>query len=162
MKYFFISIGVLCLLLSSLSSHTLGDAAAAMQPGEWRKITTTGYNFPSSRFAWSDYLAWDPTTEKAVFLGCTHYGPWAFARYDAGSNSWDAGPLPEACMVSGGSGCIGHGYDMGTMNTDSSVFYYVHTNHNVYRWDMRSSFLSADANSESAPQPRHGLPGIMP
>lgn len=82
----------------------LSDAAAAMNPGEWRTLSTSGIDTALRDSAsggvghilpYADRLQWDPTTNRAYYAGSDDPGDGRrFVAYDEPSNAWVVLPDP--------------------------------------------------------------------
>lgn len=121
------------LLAAGAHAHPLGDLAASMKPGEWKEFATqkldrdllyqdvNGHSAnPHTDF--SDYLAWDPAGQQLLFLGSGNFAAYKFMRYRASTNTWSGDSRIPACMK--GSGCASHGFDNGTLDPQTSTFFF--------------------------------------
>lgn len=145
-------------LALSAAATPLSEAAASMRAGEWLEFSTTGFNWDliyrdvnnetgsTPNTAFGDRLTWDPGTRTIPFLGLGHYRAWKFMHYTDETNAWAGDTnLPDTCMFTGGS-CICHPYNNGTVNTDSSIFYFMQCSeawdpqlNKLYRYDIRAA-----------------------
>jgi len=134
--------------------------AEAMKPGEWKVLETKGmsrefletrgYNAANvSILQYGNKAQWDPVFEKFFFLGSPHDNPFKFIIYDAGSNSWSSGPLPNACMDVGHyhGGCWVHSYYYSAIDPSKGKFYFY--------------FLNGIAEYDIAAQSWQQLPGVI-
>jgi hypothetical protein len=86
------------------AGSALSDAAAAMAPGEWRELTTTGIRAAlsdsvpvgvSSILPYADKMHWDPQTNRVYFVNSDDPGDGRrFVAYDEPTNSWVTLPDP--------------------------------------------------------------------
>jgi len=114
----------------------MGDLASQMAPGTWAELQTLGMNQGSffetqmagkSIFQWAHKGGWDPNTQQFMYLGSPHSNPWKFVIYNAQTNTWRAGPLPDPCMSEDpntSAFCIGHGYDHNIIDPVNGNFYH--------------------------------------
>jgi hypothetical protein len=74
--------------------------AAEMQPGEWRELKSTGYEFDKLTrgediLAYCGKAAWDERSQQVLLMGQTHLkGPPVFITYSAKDNAWTKQPTP--------------------------------------------------------------------
>src|SRR3712207_4536558 len=97
------------------------DAAQRRRPQatklsrEFVYTDATGADGSTANTDWSDYLSWDPPTQRVLYAGAGHLRPYKFMVYSAGDNTWRApGNLAPCMLLSGYSGCFNHGYHNGT------------------------------------------------
>ena len=155
---------ILLACLGPAFATALGSAAASMLDGQWLEFATTGFDWDliykdvnnetgsTPNTAYGNRLTWDPGTRTIPFLGLGHYRAWKFMHYTDETNAWTGDPnLPDTCMFTGGS-CICHPYNNGTVNTDSSIFYFLQCSeawdpelNKLYRYDIRQGTWTVHA-----------------
>jgi hypothetical protein len=127
---------IIVILNSGTYATALGDAAAAMAPGEWRQLQTTGLTrsflettanpaYPSI-LQYAAKAEWDPNSEQFLFVGSGHDNAYKMIIYSAATNSWRTGPLPAACMNRGNysGGCSAHSYYYSAMDAANGKYYW--------------------------------------
>src|SRR5688572_26324453 len=104
----------------------LGDAASAMQAGDWRQLTTNNINATLTAsgasgivFGFTETIKWDPTSRQLFFLGGDHADLPQFIRYAENTNSWARLPRPSWM----GSGTM-HGYDHTAIDSQRRFLYH--------------------------------------
>ena len=126
-------------------SSVLAQTAASMQPGEWKQLTTNGFNnggilevscAPSNVVEYADSGTWDPISKQFLFYGASHgscYGQ-KLLIYRESDNSWGTGPLyPGSC--SGNNGCFEHAYHQNTMNpATGDLFYRPYGSNSIHKY----------------------------
>jgi hypothetical protein len=76
------------------SPSPVAKLADEMQPGQWRELTSDGYDFESLMrgddiLAYTGKAAWDEKSQQVLFIGQTHLkGPPVFISYAARDNAW--------------------------------------------------------------------------
>jgi len=146
----------------------LGEAAAAMKPGEWREFPTkamtralqytdhaTGKRMTNSTFTWTNELCWDSVTNSIYILNAGHGQPMQFFRYTAAANAWTAEEKPAKILGT-------HVYNHHTA-TDDGVYYFQlmarpwdqHRNM-LYRYDTQKR----EWTSEQIPKGYNVPPGM--
>jgi hypothetical protein len=125
----------------------IGDLASQMSPGTWAELPTLGINngnfFETKEVGkavtqWAHKGGWNPHTQQFLFLGAPHNNPWKFIYYNATTNKWENGPLPENCMTKDLE-CIGHGYDHNAIDTQTGNFYHrLYGTGNIYKYNAMS------------------------
>lgn len=127
---------LLSLTFPSISSATtLGDLAAAMQPGEWRTLNTNndGSGFsgnllavepPANILQFADKGMWNPNTRQVFFIGEGHIASGKFISYTEASHRWQIEPKPPwDCAPGCNFGSIGHAYHHSTINPATGDIY---------------------------------------
>jgi hypothetical protein len=144
------SVTLLLIFQIAVLGSSLSDTVATMGKGEWKILPTNNLSRDLIRVGsgvvttFTNNLSYDPATGKILFLGGGHGAQWNFMIYDIASNTWDDawnGTLdyPLACMGDATSPCADHAYDDGTVNIDSSIFYFVHRRDYCYRYDINQN-----------------------
>jgi hypothetical protein len=130
------------------AGSTLAQTAAAMQPGAWAQLTTTGFDGGNvlhppnggSALEFDDKAVWNSVAKSAMILGQSHPGaPTAcgtevFAKYADSSNTWSNLPLP--CPTPEDINGVSHGYEQMTINPSTGDLYhrqYSSTNFMVFK-----------------------------
>lgn len=115
------------------AATALETLAAGMPPGSWAELKTSGmhdslfYWPPGHMLQWTDRGAWDPVTERFLFVGGAHApdpGNKDFVTYSAASNSWKRMPDPDWFCVGTGSSCVMHAYEHATLDEAAREMYY--------------------------------------
>jgi hypothetical protein len=78
---------------SPVGASPLSDAAAALQPGQWTTLSTTGFNdsllnIGGTILAYSEEMKWDSQKNEMHFVGAYHYQPVAHIVYNESTNTW--------------------------------------------------------------------------
>ena len=110
----------------------LGQLAAAMKPGTWAELETSGYSYEflqvqgSNILDYADTAVWDPSSEQVLFVGQGHYAALKFITYSARENSWRLMPTPPWWKgdAQTGQGPIGHAYNNNAIDPYGGVFYF--------------------------------------
>lgn len=147
-----LSLALAFFAMSHTAAHAsaLGDAAAALQPGEWVQFNTNGFNANLLRqgdhhaLQYQESMKWDPIERKIQFVGSGHLEPYIQITYDEASNSWSKKSLPGQFGDS-------HGYDHMAIDPVSRRFFFRQFNGNRLeilnlnsgQW-TRSATLGAD------------------
>lgn len=122
------SLWLSCLLIIpgfAWAGTTLGDLAAAMQPGTWQELKSTGFGNPllenggsGSVLSYADKGVWNPILRKVYFMGSPHCGGVGdcqkFIVYDDTSNTWTTRSHVND---------NGHGYDHNTLDPTTGIMY---------------------------------------
>ena len=113
----------LCAMGTSAQSSELGDLAAALQPGEWQELPTSGFNSAlltqGSHHAlqYQESMKWDPVDRKMHFVGSGHLEPYIQVTFDEANNSWSKRDVPGYFDTS-------HGYDHMAIDPVGRRFYF--------------------------------------
>jgi hypothetical protein len=141
MRKTFLSI-LLLLALSGLAfPSALSTAAASMNAGEWKELSTLNlsgdllymncnseYWWADMAATWSNYLTWNPATQDIMWVGAPHMGPFQHLRYNETTNGWtNETNVPDCMRLPNYEGCFKHGYDLGTIDPEKGIFYYKST-----------------------------------
>lgn len=124
--------------LAANMSSPLAEAAAAMQPGEWRVLSTgnllpvlsqvqQGCGATGSIFPYTEDGVWDPQTHRVYFIGsdhiyidqCSDKMAERFISYSEATNSWSE--LPDPAWFANG---VRHGYDHTAIDVANGVLYH--------------------------------------
>ncbi|MFM9885780.1 MAG: Ig-like domain-containing protein [Burkholderiales bacterium] len=130
---------------SAKAGTVMGDAAAQMQPGEWRALPTTnitpalaGLGGASGMMTvYTDDMVWDAIGEQAFSIGADHLAPQGpqFVSYTASTNTWQR--LARPAWLS--SLTFFHGYDHSAINQVGRILYHRPYGQNVvHRYDIAS------------------------
>jgi hypothetical protein len=121
---------VLCLAVC-ICATPLGDLAAQMQAGQWRELSTNGFNngnilVPStgigSILQYADEAQWDPVGRKVYIIGTSrgsgNYGHsnQAWVVYNESTNTWSAMPNPSFYIGA-------HSYDHAAIDPANGMYY---------------------------------------
>lgn len=116
----------LSLAAVAAGASQLGDAAAAMQAGQWRQLATSNINATLIAsgasgivFGFTETIKWDPTSRQLFFLGGDHADVPHFIRYQESTNSWARLPRPSWM----GSATM-HGYDHTAIDAQRRFLYH--------------------------------------
>lgn len=100
--------------------------AAKMKPGEWRELTSAGYDFDKLMrgqdiLAYSGKAAWDEKSQLVLFIGQVHLqGPPVFITYAVKDNAWTKQPTPPWAEQLKWF----HAYENNTANSAGGKFYH--------------------------------------
>jgi hypothetical protein len=164
----------ICIFLfgtSWLMANALGDLAAGMNAGDWRELTTNGLSrdflervtdrsASRSILQYSNKAAWDPNTEKFLFLGSAHDNGFKFIIYEAATNSWREGPLPLSCYDYGFNnehGCACHSYYFNDFDPITGRFYYWTTDRAVYAYKVAFNSWGPVTSLTATGKPHGGM-----
>jgi hypothetical protein len=148
------SVAVSFLLAATLAlpaaASTLGDAAAQMQPGEWRVLNRAGdgagfeFSLIESCAAdcadnilnYTDKGMWNPLTREIQFIGKGHLRELKHISYSEASNRWSQEAQPYwDCGRVVPCWSIGHGYEHSTINpANGDVFQRMWNSTTLYKW----------------------------
>jgi len=137
-------------LVPSAQATELGDAAAALSPGQWTKITTANIAVPSGAFGTLTYQVATPGYDGNVAAWNSHKRQWMMEStsdpsricntnipitiYDDAKNAWSTGAAPPGCGF--------HGYDGVAWDDANEVLYYRPGNYgtpNIYRYCVNNT-----------------------
>lgn len=158
-------------LPTPVDGTALSNLARQMQAGEWRELSTNGFNnmlLPnqpgdgsSSILEFSDEAKWNPLTKKIWIMGCARGAPdgtsayecgtsaardAGFIEYDENTNSWKR--LPTAPV-----GTAPHGYDNAALNPVNGDYYFNQSsqleNHKIWKFsdNQWTTLPSPDQNA---------------
>jgi hypothetical protein len=132
-SYILIFIYVFIISLPVDSKATvLGDIAASMKAGEWRKLPTpdnaSDISGSGSITPYADTWVWNPITKQGLFIGSCHNCRRVFAIYDDATHSWTRKDLSGSGIPTGS--VTSHGYDHNTINPATGTFYWRESNGN--------------------------------
>jgi hypothetical protein len=143
------------LLTVFINATVLGDSAASMVPGTWKRmdpaIPNALYNQYGSIFVYSNDAIWDPATEKLMFWGRDHGDPWQGVIYEAATDTWKSAPLAFAPMHGG------HTYDNLTLDSDQNVIYHFTSGKELFKFDPASETWSTVTQNGTIPRTGHGM-----
>jgi len=147
------------LLIANLCQPSFGgiilDAAKAMQPGEWRELTTIvpasiGGNLGAMLDAcagghsiteYADKAVWDPYAKQFAFVGQGHYSCLKYTRYDEASNMWTAHQPAWADCWNAPNPCISHAYEHNEIDP-SGIHYYRRHNSGIFTYNKTNNIWS--------------------
>lgn len=117
------ALAILALAWSNTHASALGDAASALQEGEWAVLSTNGFNdsllsINGTVLAYAEELKWDTQAGEMHFVGGYHYQPTAHISYSESTNTWTSRPLS-----SGVFGQPFHSYDHMAINPAGRVMW---------------------------------------
>ncbi len=142
---FFLSFILLIAVGSHLKASELSDLSNALQPGEWAKLNTIGFDdgnlLKTGGRKIIDYAesgVWDPFGKRFMFIGGGHNDYYKFIVYDDATNTWKTQAMPLPCMND--RTCTGHGYDLNTIDLEGKRFY--------WRDRPRSGLFYMDLNTD--------------
>lgn len=132
-------------------ASTLSDAAAQLQPGQWKVLNRAGdgtgfdYNLivscqPSgcsdTILNYADKGQWNPNTREIEFLGKGHMAEHKHISYSEASNRWVTRTRPGwACGVAANCYGIIHGYEHSAMNpANGDMYARIASSGTVYKW----------------------------
>lgn len=118
-------------------SSELAKQAAALQPGKWVELKTTGLTKELSEtskgysiFGWSDDAVWDPCTNQLLFMGFRQ--ELKFVAYDEAKNAW------HAIKPYDSKATFGHPYGNNALNAAAGMFYNLECGSNqIHAFDTR-------------------------
>jgi len=131
--------GMCALLLTPLASKatTLSDLAAAVQPGQWRVLSSNNdgsglsggmlaVESPANILQFADKGLWNPNTRQVLFFGEGHLASMKFISYTEATHNWQIEPKPPWDCTPGCAqslGAIGHAYHHSTINPTNGDMY---------------------------------------
>ncbi len=142
---------------SAAVAGPLADAAAAMQPGEWRVVNRagdgSGYGYdllisckPSGGdcgdniLNYADKGLWNPHTREVHFIGKGHIREARHIVYSEATNRWSVEPLPS---WAGGDYGIAHGYEHSAIDPATGNIYLRQFNStSIHRWNRQTKVWS--------------------
>ena len=137
------------------SASTLSDAAATLQPGQWRVLNTTNLNRATLDdgagyhvFYYTEDLTWDPVSRQLLFAGGGHGTDAEFLRYRESSNAWTR-------TKPGGSqwhASFSHGYDHNAIAPALGKFYFRQPAYDPSNY-LEIYNIASNTWSRSAPMP---------
>jgi len=113
------------------TASKLAEAAASMQPGEWKSFETIGFSTDlvnacgASTFI-VDYArdaVWNSLKKEFHFIGQGHYACQKHIKYSEADNTW-----VEISRASHTDVGIGHAYEHNTIDPATGAFYYAKYN----------------------------------
>lgn len=128
---------ILCLLGVPFvqAQTTLSQAAAAMSPGTWQSLSTSGFNNGSvlrspdgSGLEFMDKAAWNPIAKTVMIVGGAHPSGGACssdvsAKYSDATNTWSTFALVCPTLI-GFNNSEGHAYEHDTVDLVTGDFYH--------------------------------------
>jgi hypothetical protein len=135
-----VTLMVLALAMNAFA-HLLGDLSTSMKPGEWKELSTTGFNQSllwagsDGIFNYSDDISWDPASEKLLYVGGGHATTNKFITYNSKTNAWRHEPDPPFISL------VGHGYDHNGIDQNRGWFYHHPMSGRliVYRYEIQNN-----------------------
>lgn len=102
----------------------IGDAANALQAGQWVKINTVGFNNallfqPATGhhiLQYTSNMHWDPVNRKALYVGAGHLSPFKFIQYTDSNNTWSELTPPTSESI--------HSYDHNAFDPRDGTYYH--------------------------------------
>lgn len=127
MRGLFFALAALALAAGQARASALSDAAAALQPGQWRVLNTTNLNRATLDdgagyhvFYYTEDLTWDPVSRQLLFAGGGHNSDAEFLRYRESTNAWTrTKPAGSQWHHS-----FSHGYDHNAIAPALGKFYF--------------------------------------
>jgi len=109
----------------------LAKAAAALKPGAWTTLKTTGYTADLLKaqshhiLEYTGAATWNPGSQEVLFVGQGHYSALKFISYSATTNGWKLRPTPPWWKgdPETGKGPIGHAYYNNAVDAISGAFF---------------------------------------
>ena len=123
----------------------LAKLAAGMKPGSWVELKTDGYTANLLKAQYLHILeypgaaAWDPTSQKVLFVGQGHYSALKFISYSAKKNAWQLRETPTWWKgdPKTGKGPIGHAYYNNTIDPiKGALYHHQSATRFVHRYDI--------------------------
>ncbi|MBK7549802.1 MAG: hypothetical protein IPI20_19250 [Rhodoferax sp.] len=132
------------------TASTLGDAAAQMQPGDWRVLNQAGdgagFEFSllvscaadcgDNILNYTDKGMWNPLTREIQFIGKGHLRELKHISYSEANNRWSQEAQPNwDCGRAVPCWSIGHGYEHSTINpANGDIYQRLFNSPEVYKW----------------------------
>ena len=133
------------------AASSLSDAAAALQPGQWRVLNRAGdgtgfdYNLinacqPGGCYDnilnYADKAMWNPALREIEFIGKGHMAEHKHISYSEATNRWSLRTRPNwACGVEANCYGMGHGYEHSANNpATGDVYARRQSSGDVYKW----------------------------
>ena len=144
-------------VLGLAQTGSLSQAAAAMQPGEWRVLNQGGdasgwgktllATGSDNLLNYADKGLWNPNTREIQFLGKGCCGEvFKFLTYTESTNRWVQEPKPY-WDCSPADSCRGHGYEHSTMDpATGNVFWRPFNSDVIYKWTRATKSWAALPN----------------
>jgi len=137
------------------AASALGDAAAQLQPGQWKVLNRSGdgagfdYSLmvacqPSGCYDmilnYADKGLWNPATREIEFIGKGHMAEHKHISYSEANNRWTQRTRPGwACGVQDNCYGMGHGYEHSANNpATGDVYARLQSSGTVYKWTRSS------------------------
>ena len=152
-------VSALLALMVTVAGHatTLSDAAAALQPGQWAEINTTGFNQAllgdsngHNIFQYTEDIVWDPVSKQLLFVGGGHGSDAKFISYSDSSNAWQLRPQPSGF----GGSSFSHAYDHNGIDPVSRRFFHRQPggNNRIDVWNIDTNTWTRSPAIPSGPQ----------
>lgn len=150
---------------AAADATTLSDLAASMQPGEWRELTTSGFNqgailVPPGNVGtileYTDKAQRNPVTKKIWIIGCargtnqdytcstTGVDDSDWIEYDEATNSWRR--MPSTAIYT-----HYHGYNHAAMDPATGDYYYYQMTNRIAKYSNGQLSTLPGINSTSPP-----------
>ncbi len=108
-------------------ASALSDAAATLQPGQWKVLSTSNLNRATlddgagyHLFYYTEDMTWDPVSRQLLFVGGGHGTDAEFLRYRESTNAWTR-TKPSG---SAWHGSFSHAYDHNAIIPSLGKFYF--------------------------------------
>ena len=144
---------------AAAQASALSDAAAALQPGQWKVLNKSGdaSGFDMNLIIscgddcgdvildYADKGLWNPLTREMHFIGKGHYRELKHISYGEATNKWVREADPYWTCGAPWSSCyaIGHGYEHTTINpATGDIYARLWDSTQVYKWTRASKVWS--------------------
>jgi hypothetical protein len=144
---------------TSASASALGDAAAQLQPGQWKVLNRAGdgsgfdYDLITScqpsgcndlLLNYADKGLWNPLTREIHFLGKGHLAELKHLNYGEATNKWLREAKPSwDCGRSDNCYSLGHGYEHTSLNPANGDIYARLLTSEVFKWNRLTKVWTA-------------------
>lgn len=107
----------------SVFATALGDLANSMTPGQWKQLSTIGFNnsllvSPNGHhiLQYTSNMHWDPINKRVLYLGAGHMSPFRFIQYTESTNTWTELTPPTSEGI--------HSYDHNALDPRDGAYYH--------------------------------------
>jgi len=154
LRLMFAVVAAVASTMAVAQSGTIGQAASAMQAGEWRQIGQGGdasgwgstllKTGSDNLLNYADKGLWNPNTRELQFLGKGCCGEvFKFLTYTESTNRWTQEAKPY-WDCSPATNCYGHGYEHSTLDpATGNVFWRPYNSSVIYKWTRSTKTWSA-------------------